>query len=614
LGFRRLAVVDLSPEGRQPMHSRGGRYVIAFNGEVYNHAELGRELERLGHRFRGRSDTEVILAAVEQWGLVRSVERFVGMFAIALWDCRARRLSLVRDRLGIKPVYYGWMGRTFLCGSELKALRAHPAFRAEIDRGALTLFLRHDCVPAPHSIYRGVYKLPPGCILEVGASGNDRTAPTPYWSLKEVAEEGSRSPFTGSDEEAVGRLDGLLSEAVRLRMAADVPVGAFLSGGVDSSLVVALMAAQGPRALKTFTVGFREQEYDEAGYARAVARHLGTDHTELYVDHEDALEVIPRLPVMYDEPFADSSQVPTFLVSRLARRRVTVSLTGDGGDELFGGYRRYLGACQAWEKTARLPAWARTWLSRAYRLYRRGACAAWEKTAWLPAWARTWLSRAYRHSGLGAPLTRDSPEALYRQMVSRWQSPSKLVVGGYEPPTTFTDVGRLPRLPDLLSRLLYLDLVSYLPDDLLTKLDRASMAVGLEGRVPFLDHRLVAFACRLPPSLKVRQGQGKWVLRQVLYRYLPPALVDRPKMGFSIPLGEWLRGPLRDWGEALLDERRLRTGGFVDAALVRRRWAEHQSGQRGCHAQLWGVLMFQAWLEEWGRPAACPTRELVGGT
>lgn len=595
-GFRRLAIVDLSPEGRQPMVSESGRYVIAFNGEVYNFAALRGELDAAGHRFRGHSDTEVILAAVEEWGVSRAVQRFVGMFALALWDRDERVLHLVRDRLGIKPLYYGWLGKALLFGSELKALRAHPEFCAEIDRGALALFLRHNYVPTPFSIYRGVRKLPPGTILTLRAHDDSTAAPVPYWSAREVAEAGVRQPFAGDEAGAIGELDRLLREAVALRMIADVPLGAFLSGGIDSSTVVALMQAQSDRPVKTFSIGFHEAGYNEAVHAADVARHLGTDHTELYVTPAEAQAVIPRLPAMYDEPFADSSQIPTYLVSALARKHVTVSLSGDGGDELFGGYNRYFWGRTIWQRIGRVPPPLRGVAARAITAI---SPAGWDRNY---ARLRPLLPNRLRqqHAGdklhkLAEVLAVANPEDLYNGLVSHWREPADLVIGGHEPATALTDRSRWATLPDFTQRMMYLDLVSYLPDDILTKLDRASMAVSLEARVPLLDHRVVEFASRIPLEMKIRNGQGKWLLRQVLYQYVPSALIERPKMGFGVPIDIWLRGPLRDWAEELLGDRRLEQEGYFNPAPIRAKWAEHLAGTRNWQYYLWDVLQFQAW-------------------
>ncbi|MDB5309377.1 MAG: asnB 1 [Gemmataceae bacterium] len=597
-GFRRLSIVDLSPEGHQPMRSATGRYVVLFNGEIYNHAVLRRELAagESPPAFRGHSDTEVLLAAVERWGVEGSVRRFVGMFAFALWDRKEHRLTLGRDRLGEKPLHYGWMGRTFLFGSELKALRPHPDFRGELDRDAVAAFLRSGYIPAPHSIYKGIYKLPPGTLLALsGTIAQERPAPVPYWSAKEVVEAGQADPFPGTEAEAVGHLDRLLRESVGLQMVADVPLGAFLSGGVDSSAVVALMQAQSPRPVKTFTIGFAEAEYNEANHSRAVAKHLGTDHTELHVTPADALAVIPKLPGIYDEPFADSSQVPTFLVSQLAARSVTVSLSGDGGDELFGGYSWYFQARRIWDIVGRVP--------KSLRRLAATALGAVSPRLWnriLPL-LRPVVSRHVTGDRVHkfATLLRDvnGPDSVYRSLMTRWTGPPPIVHGACEPRTVLTDEASWPRLGGLIDRAMYVDAVTYLPDNTLAKVDRASMAVGLESRAPFLDHRVMEFAWRLPPAMKVRGSRGKWALRQVLYRYVPPALIERPKMGFCVPIDSWLRGPLAEWAHGLLAEKRLREEGVFDPAPVRRKWREHLSGVGNWQHQLWCVLMFQAWLE-----------------
>jgi asparagine synthase (glutamine-hydrolysing) len=607
LGHRRLAILDLSPAGHQPMASPSGRYVVAFNGEVYNFRELRRELEAR-FAFNGDSDTEVMLAAVEAWGLQGAVRRFVGMFAFALWDRAERTLHLVRDRLGVKPLYYGWAGDALVFGSELKALRAHPGFAPEVDRGAVSLLLRHTCIPAPYTIYRAARKLLPGTVLTLRAPG-DRSVPVPFWSAAPVAEDGAANPFRGTPEEAVEQLDVLLRDAVGLRMISDVPLGAFLSGGVDSSAVVALMQAQSARPVRTFSIGNPDGEYDEAGDARAVARHLGTDHTELYATADDARAVIPLLPRMFDEPFADSSQIPTYLVSALARRQVTVSLSGDGGDELFAGYNRHLWGRRVGRVVQAVPA-------RARRVAARGLTALspdrWNRAyrmlaPILPATLRQRIPGDKLHK-VAAALTVDTPDELYLRLVSQWTDPAAVVVGGTEPPTRLAGGAPPPALTDFTLRMMFCDLVTYLPDDILTKVDRASMAVGLEARVPLLDHRVVEFASSLPLELKVRAGQTKWALRQVLYRYVPPALVERPKMGFGVPLDAWLRGPLRPWAEGLLDPDRLRREGFFRPEPVRHAWSEHVSGRRNRHHELWDVLMFQAWLQEHG--ARVPEAEL----
>lgn len=596
LGFRRLSIVDLSAYGHQPMASASGRYVIVFNGEVYNYAELRRELESAGCKFRGHSDTEVMLAAFEAWGVEAAVKRFVGMFAIGLWDRQRRELKLIRDRPGIKPLYYGWVRGALVFGSELKALRAFPGFDNTIDRDALCLYLRHDYIPAPYSIYQGINKLLPGRIVTVpaGARGPQDLRMDVYWSARGVFESASRARFE-SEEDALGELERTLRQAVAHRMIADVPLGAFLSGGVDSSTVVALMQAQSPRPVKTFSIGFRENDYDEAAYARAVAQYLGTDHTELYMTPREAMDVIPLLPAMYDEPFGDSSQIPTYLVSKLARTAVTVSLSGDGGDELFAGYDRYFHAFEIWRKISWLPAPARRSVGRALQ--------HWPLLCLWPAAAALSLAAGRRLSPdrlrkLGDLLGSTSQLDLYRGILGHWRDPAAIVQGARVPDYFLGNIGNWDVSPESIESMCFADLNTYLPDDILTKVDRASMAVSLEARVPLLDHRVVELAWRLPLNMKVRDGQSKWLLRQVLYKYVPRELIERPKMGFGVPIDTWLRGPLRDWAEALLSETRLKREGFLDPAPIRLKWQEHLSGKRRWHFPLWNVLMFQAWLAQ----------------
>jgi asparagine synthase (glutamine-hydrolysing) len=587
LGHRRLAIVDLSAAGHQPMVADSGRYVIAFNGEIYNHFGIRTELEELRQAptWRGHSDTETLLAGIEAWGVEATLKKSIGMFAIALWDMQTRTLTLARDRLGEKPLYYGWQGggneRVFLFGSELKALRAHPAFVADIDRGALCLLLRHNCIPAPYSIYQGITKLEPGCLLSVSLA-----QPTPriwkYWDAVQVARAGVAQPFAGTADQAVDALEVLAKDAVRQQMLADVPLGAFLSGGIDSSTVVALMQAQSSRPVKTFTIGFSEEGYNEAVHAKSVARHLGTEHTELYVTPQ------------YCEPFADSSQIPTFLVSQLAKQHVTVSLSGDAGDELFCGYNRYQISEKLWHKLARVPAPLRALVAKGITALSPNA---WDSLASIIPGAGRYAALGDKlHKGAGV-LASATVDELYLGMVSHQRNPVDWVIGGQEPPTHLT--GLRPELGGLnvVEQMMALDTISYLPDDILVKVDRAGMGVSLESRVPFLDHRVVEFAWSLPLTYKLREGQTKWPLRQVLYRHIPRELIERPKMGFGVPLHDWLRGPLRVWAEELLDEARLAREGYFHPAPIRQIWAEHLSGRRNWMAQLWNVLMFQAWLE-----------------
>jgi len=606
LGFRRLSIIDLSPAGHQPMCSESGRYVIVFNGEVYNFAELRAELEALGHRFRGHSDTEVMLASIEQWGLDAAVRRFRGMFGFAVWDGRDRVLHLVRDRLGIKPLYYGFGeangNRVLLFGSELKAMRAYPGYAPEIDRNALTVFLRHTYIPAPYCIYRGMAKLPPGCVISFACDhpgASNGAQPRAYWSFREVAEQGEREPFGGSTEEAQLELESLLRESIRLRMVADVPLGAFLSGGIDSSTVVALMQAQSTRPVKTFTIGFLEADFNEATHARRVAEHLHTDHHELVVTPEEARAVIPKLAAMYDEPFADSSGIPTHLVSALARSMVTVTLSGDGGDELLGGYNYYSSGPPLWERLRRFPhplrrlmADGATLLSAGtYNRILRGRRVA-------PAFTGRGTGGQRIHKAAQALRVADVCD-LHRAFSTHWDRPEAVVINGREPATVFTDASLRPALSNPSARMMANDALMYLTDDILTKVDRASMAISLEARVPILDHHIVEFSSRVPMGLKIRNGKGKWLLRQVLYGYVPEKIVERPKMGFGVPVGVWIRGPLREWAESLLDGDRLRREGFLRPEPVRRLWKEHLNGDINAPDAMWAVLMFQAWLEKW---------------
>jgi asparagine synthase (glutamine-hydrolysing) len=594
LAFRRLSILDLSPEGHQPMISVSGRYVIVFNGEVYNFEEIRAELGV--RQWRGHSDTEVMLAALEQWGVESAVRRFVGMFALALWDRQERKLYLVRDRLGIKPLYYGRAGGDFVFGSELKAIRQHPEFHPDIDRDVLALYLRHNYVPSPHCIYKGLCKLRPGHILTLSSVVG---APVlhPFWSARDVAREGLRAPFEGSDAEAVLQLQDMLLRAVRLRMIADVPLGAFLSGGIDSSTVVALMQAQSSRPVKTFTIGFHEDGYNEATHAKKIAAHLGTEHTELYLTPKDALDVVPLLASMYDEPFSDSSQIPTYLISKLARESVTVSLSGDGGDELFGGYNRYLLTKRIWNLVKRLPKFASKTLTellraippsridRGFRLLR----------PILPRklWLATPGDKAHK---LAALLSAEGPEAIYYRALSHWENPTEVVLSSREPRTVLESIDESSWCSNIEEVMMLTDQLNYLPDDILTKVDRASMAVSLEARVPMLDHRVVEFAWKLPLHFKIRKGTSKWILRQILYNYVPRELVERPKMGFGVPIDGWLRGPLREWAEDLLSVKSLEAHSLLDADPIRVKWQEHLSGVRNWQYLLWDILAFQDWF------------------
>jgi asparagine synthase (glutamine-hydrolysing) len=590
-GHRRLSIIDLSPLGRQPMASANGRYVITYNGEVYNFGELRAELEKLGHRFRGASDTEVMLAACVEWGPERAVTRFVGMFAIALWDRESRVLRLVRDRIGVKPLYWCRHGGVVLFGSELKALMAHPVWRGGIDIEATAAFMRYSYVPGPAAIFRDVHKLAPGTILTVAA--DKEPCISPYWRLRDAI-----APQTSTDDEteAADRLEAILRESVRGRMISDVPLGAFLSGGIDSSTVVALMQAQSNLKVRTFSIGFSEPGYDEAQHAKAVAAHLGTDHTELYVTARQAIDVVPHLPEWFDEPFADSSQIPTYLVSAMTRRHVTVALSGDGGDELFAGYPRYRIVDEIWRRLGFLP----------HSLRRAGGAGLAllpeplldHAFAILPARLRRHNAGRKIHR-IAALLSQPAEDELFVELAAVWPHEAALVPGSTGAGRLRTDPDLARMLPDAISRMQYYDTLAYLPDDIMTKVDRCSMAVALEAREPLLDHRLVEFAWTLPPRFKYDGRQTKRLLRQVLHRYVPPDLVERPKMGFSVPLASWLRGELRDWAEGLLSKTRLAADGIFAADEVRRLWDQHQARQADRAQVLWNVLMFQAWKEHY---------------
>lgn len=588
----RLSVVDLSPTGRQPMTSSDGRLVISYNGEIYNQRELRDQLAAAGVRFRGHSDTEILIEACALWGVEEAVHRSNGMFAFALWDRSAARLTLARDRLGIKPLFWRRWGGRLLFGSELKAMRCHPGWEARIDRASLASYLRLGYVTAPRTLLEGVYKLVPGTILSVEEDRDPVV--TTYWSAPEVAARGLADPLRLDDREAADELERLLADAVTRQMVADVPLGAFLSGGIDSSSVVALMQKHSSRPVRTFSIGFRSKTYDEASQAAAVARHLGTEHTELYAEPSHAQDIIPQLPRWFDEPVADPSQIATYLVARLARPEVTVVLTGDGGDELFHGYDRYAYASALWSRWSRVPRPGRRAASRAVAALLASPHHRWDRL-FERSLAAVGVSRPIEKLGrLSALLAAAGPEALNRVAVSRWEDPSRLVEGSAEPTDTRLDEPVPPIVSAVHDRLQLLDIVSYLPDDILAKVDRATMAVALEARVPLLDHRVAEFAWRVPYRQKYREGRGKWLLRAVLYRHVPRELVDRPKMGFSVPVGEWLRGPLRDWAEDLLQAPRLADAGLAPGP-IRERWSDHLSGTRNWDNAIWAVLMLQSW-------------------
>lgn len=599
LGFRRLAIIDLSQEGRQPMQSHSGRFTLAYNGEVYNHEVLRRELELHGARFRGDSDTEVILSAFEKWGVSDAILRFEGMFAMALWDSEDRSLTLVRDRLGIKPLFYQARAGTLLFGSELKALAAAPGFDRTLDTEALTSYLRYLYVPAPSTIYRHTRKLPPGHSLRIGDLDASFPDPQAYWSLPDVAATRRSAPFQGSPEEAVDALEALLLDSVSAHMRADVPLGAFLSAGIDSSTVVSMMQEVAPRPVRTFSVAFDVTKHNEAPEAARIARHIGSDHTELMLTGTEALDVVPLLPEIFDEPHADTSQVPVYMLCAKARKEVTVALSGDGGDEVFAGYNRYTYGPELFERLMRIPRPARRMLSAGIASV---SPASWDRvhgalSPFLPSSLRQRLVGEKIHK-TGRMLKAASPSGMYRSLVSAWPEPEALVVGGTDTSTTFEQTIESDT-DSLLTRILLGDQLVYLPDDQLAKVDRASMSVGLEVRVPLVDHRLVEFAWSLPQELKIRGTTGKWILRQVLHRRVPSELMERPKMGLSVPVGRWLRGPLKPWAEALLEEARLEREGVLAAGPIRRAWSGLLRGREEDSLGLWAVLIFQAWQERW---------------
>ncbi|MGB0630564.1 MAG: asparagine synthase (glutamine-hydrolyzing) [Alphaproteobacteria bacterium] len=605
LGHRRLSIIDTSSAGRQPMVSASGRYVISYNGEIYNFADLRADLSAKGVSFSGGSDTEVVLAAIERWGLPEALQKFIGMCAFAVWDRERRELTLARDRLGIKPLYYGRLRNGIVFGSELKALREHPEFECDTDPDSAALMLQYGYIPAPHTIFRNASKLPPGHILTVSNGDTGTLRSRAFWSAKDAVARAQKTPFDGDENSAVDALENLLGDAVARRMVSDVPLGALLSGGLDSSTVVALMQARSDRPVKTFSVGFDEQAYDESRFAAEIAHTLGTDHTELRLSAAEALNVVPNLATMYDEPFGDSSQIPTHLISRLARRDVTVALTGDGGDELFAGYRRYGLAQTCWGMAGRFPGFVRKSAGAALTappenfwdgVFRIARLA-------LPAGLRK-PDTGSRLNALGTAISADNEHELYHRLMTFWPDARAAIPGSVAVPTLLSDPSDMPGTRNIIERATYIDLMTYLPDDILTKVDRASMAVGLELRVPLLDHRVVEFAASLPMGMKRRDGQSKWILRKLCEKYLPAGHFDRPKTGFSIPLADWLRGPLRDWAEDLLSEKRLQETALLEPGAVRRKWTEHVTGKGNRAPALWNVLMLQQWLTETGRGVA----------
>lgn len=596
LCHRRLSIVDLSAAGHQPMISACGRYVLVYNGEVYNHLKLRKELADAGNApvWRGHSDTETLLAGFICWGVAETLKRCIGMFAFALYDLTTQKLIIARDRMGEKPLYYGWQNHTFLFGSELKALRAHPDFAHQIDRDALVLYFRHNYIPAPHSVYQGIYKLKPGSIVDIDlVTGAEQHML--YWDLDRITQTGLDEPLTADANTVVSQLDTLLQDAVAQQMVADVPLGAFLSGGVDSSTIVALMQSQSSRKVRTFSIGFDDPQFNEAEFAKAVAKHLGTEHTEWYLSGADALELVPNLATFYDEPFADASQIPTGLVAALAKQQVTVALSGDAGDELFNGYERYEIAEQLWRKIKHLPLPLRRIIAKTVQAVPASGYNSIAGVANLVLPARYQNSQPGDRLHKAADLLQSADAAeMYLNLISHHRHPEQFVAGAQAIASAASSV--YLQDADLRTQFAFIDQQTYLPDDILVKVDRALMAVSLEGRVPMLDHRVVEFAARVPLDMKVRHGSSKWCLRQVLYKYVPKPLIERPKKGFAVPLANWLRGPLLHWAEQLLDERRMLQQGILNCEAVQQLWREHKSGQRNHAYLLWNVLMLQDWL------------------
>ena len=604
LAHQRLAIIDLSPAGNQPMTSKCGRFVLVFNGEIYNHQKIRQELKQVPtstpHLFEGHSDTETILAAISQWGLEFALNKCVGMFALALWDKREHSLHLARDRVGEKPLYYGLYNGNLLFGSELKAITSYPGFNAEINRNALAQYLQYNFIPAPNSIYQGIYKLPPGSHLKVTKNQiSQQILPEPltYWSLSQVASKAQKNPFRGGEDLAVLELERLLSESISDQIIADVPLGAFLSGGIDSSTVVALMQSLSDKPVKSFTIGFAESNYDESKHAQQVAKHIGTDHTELFVSPDQALDVIPKLPTLYDEPFADVSQIPTFLVSTLASKDVTVCLSGDGGDELFGGYNRHINGSSLWRKVNRIPHNIRNVASQTIKKV--------PQKTWESAFRTTkrMIPKAYQYNMVGEKmhkighlLSAESGDQIYNLLLSKWHESERILADTTHLNTAISNTCP-SEIRNLEQRMMFMDTAMYLPDDILVKIDRAAMGASLETRVPMLDHRLIEFAWTLPIEMNIRGSQGKRLLRKLLYRHVPAPLIERPKAGFSVPIDDWLRGPLRDWAEDLLDHKKISSEGYFCPEVLRRKWDQHTSGKYNWGQQLWSITTFQAWLQ-----------------
>jgi asparagine synthase (glutamine-hydrolysing) len=604
LGHRRLSILDLSSSGNQPMVSKSGRYVITYNGELYNYNNIYEELKNIGLNINSNSDTRVLIEAINIWGIESTLNKVVGMFAFALWDKKQRILTLARDRMGEKPLYYGWQGNSFLFGSELKSFKAHPHFGNKINRQSIQLFLKNNCIPAPFTIYSDIKKLLPGHFLQVQYSKNSKAKDytlTSYWSIYQKLYEGIDSPYTGNTHSAIDKLEDLLIQSIKQQMISDVPLGAFLSGGIDSTLIVSMMQSLSNKPINTYTIGFNDDVYNEAKQAKIIADHIGTDHTELYITEREALDVIPRLSFIYDEPFSDSSQIPTYLVSLLAKKSVSVSLSGDSGDELFGGYSRYTLANKIWSIIKFFPpiisnavvlllsSFEPKTYDRYYNYFSR-----------LGILGNNINYKGDKVHKLSSIINSRSKHEFYDKFMSNWKL-SENIVKGLDNSNSGIIYNRNSELIDISDFKTYMmskDLTSYLPDDILVKVDRAAMNVSLETRIPMLDYRIVEFSTKLPMNMKIRNGISKWILRQVLYKYVPKALVEKPKKGFSVPVGLWLRGPLKEWAENLINKTRLENEGYLNTELITKKWEEHQSGERNWHQPLWDILMFQSWLEK----------------
>tara|TARA_Y100000389_G_scaffold205060_1_gene262580 strand:- start:4186 stop:6141 length:1956 start_codon:yes stop_codon:yes gene_type:complete len=604
LGHQRLSIIDLSKTGNQPMRSSSGRFILTYNGEVYNHLEIRKELEKNNSdiKWKSYSDTETLLEAIDFWGIEPALQKINGMFAFGLWDQKIRCLTLARDRIGEKPLYFGWQGKgknkVFLFGSELKALKVHPEFDGEINRDAIVLQLRHNCIPAPYSIYKNIYKLLPGHYMQLKENDLKEslvTSPKKYWSLVDTVIDSNNNQLTQSEEEIQKDLETHLKDSVKKQMQSDVPIGAFLSGGIDSSTVVALMQAQSNNSVNTFTIGFNENDYDESQYAKKIAKHLGTNHTELYVSSKTAMNLIPTLPSIYDEPFSDSSQIPTFLVSQLAKQHVKVSLSGDGGDELFCGYTRYL----IGKKFLNFSRWSPLPLRQIISCGIKAISPQnWNKLIKFSPGLNNHFKFGDKIHKVANIMNANTLSDIYYTLCSHWQNPTEIVTNSKEPETFLTEFQPDLKTLNVQQQMMALDYLTYLPDDILVKVDRAAMASSLETRVPFLDHKLIEYVWKIPHSLKFRNGNGKWILKKILNQYVPKNLTERPKRGFEIPIGSWLCGPLRDWAENLLNEKRLQQEGYFNPKLIRDKWTEHLDGKKNWQYDLWDVLMFQAWIDQ----------------